>query len=105
MPGFDGTGPMGQGPMTGGGRGFCAMPYRAYGPYGYGYASTLLSASGRIHLMEGPLMVPSLVQAVVGFHGVEAVAESSVAGEGSVVGGGNAWGNYDGKRGSISTTG
>ena len=26
MPGFDGTGPMGQGPMTGGGRGFCAVP-------------------------------------------------------------------------------
>ncbi|MFH1073835.1 MAG: DUF5320 domain-containing protein [Candidatus Firestonebacteria bacterium] len=24
MPGFDGTGPAGQGPMTGGGRGFCA---------------------------------------------------------------------------------
>jgi len=36
MPGFDGTGPLGQGPMTGGGRGFCAMPYRAYGPYEYG---------------------------------------------------------------------
>jgi hypothetical protein len=26
MPGFDGTGPMGMGPMTGGGRGFCS-PY------------------------------------------------------------------------------
>lgn len=26
MPGFDGTGPMGMGPMTGGGRGYCAMP-------------------------------------------------------------------------------
>jgi len=25
MPGFDGTGPMGQGPMTGRGRGFCAQ--------------------------------------------------------------------------------
>jgi hypothetical protein len=36
MPGFDGTGPMGRGPMTGGGRGFCAMPYRGYGPYAYG---------------------------------------------------------------------
>ena len=24
MPGFDGTGPAGMGPMTGGGRGFCA---------------------------------------------------------------------------------
>lgn len=26
MPRFDGTGPMGMGPMTGGGRGFCAVP-------------------------------------------------------------------------------
>jgi len=26
MPGFDGTGPRGMGPMTGGGRGFCAAP-------------------------------------------------------------------------------
>lgn len=26
MPGFDGTGPRGIGPMTGGGRGLCAMP-------------------------------------------------------------------------------
>jgi hypothetical protein len=26
MPGFDGTGPSGMGPFTGGGRGFCAMP-------------------------------------------------------------------------------
>jgi hypothetical protein len=24
MPGFDGTGPRGEGPLTGGGRGFCA---------------------------------------------------------------------------------
>ena len=47
MPGFDGTGPMGMGPMTGGGRGFCSprgigatvrmrgYPYRA--PYAYPY--------------------------------------------------------------------
>ena len=26
MPGFDGTGPHGRGAMTGGGRGFCAVP-------------------------------------------------------------------------------
>ena len=26
MPGFDGTGPCGRGPMTGGGRGYCAVP-------------------------------------------------------------------------------
>jgi len=48
MPGFDGTGPRGMGPMTGGARGFCnpsyaggrapfggAYPYSA--PYGTGY--------------------------------------------------------------------
>jgi hypothetical protein len=29
MPGFDGTGPRGMGPMTGGGRGFCAVPLPA----------------------------------------------------------------------------
>jgi len=32
MPGFDGTGPMGMGPMTGGGRGFCAVPLRPAWP-------------------------------------------------------------------------
>lgn len=26
MPGFDGTGPLGYGPMTGGGRGYCMVP-------------------------------------------------------------------------------
>lgn len=26
MPGFNGTGPMGKGAMTGGGRGFCSLP-------------------------------------------------------------------------------
>ncbi len=31
MPGFDGTGPLGMGPMTGGGRGFCS-------PWGVGAA-------------------------------------------------------------------
>jgi len=51
MPGFDGTGPNGMGPMTGGGRGFCspwgvgmrnyAFPrwapyaYPRYGAYGF----------------------------------------------------------------------
>ena len=37
MPGFDGTGPRGMGPRTGGGRGFCTPgtgPY--YGTYGTG---------------------------------------------------------------------
>ena len=53
MPGFDGTGPAGRGPMTGGGRGYCnpyvprmpgvgpvRAPYwgsaRAVSPYGFG---------------------------------------------------------------------
>ena len=47
MPGFDGTGPMGMGPMTGGGRGFCAMPYRAYGPYEYGVRAPYHSSYGK----------------------------------------------------------
>jgi hypothetical protein len=36
MPGFDGTGPMGQGAMTGGGRGYCAAPANTAGgrPFG-----------------------------------------------------------------------
>jgi hypothetical protein len=37
MPGFDGTGPAGFGPMTGGGRGFCVEPgWRGYPRYGRG---------------------------------------------------------------------
>jgi len=44
MPGFDGTGPMGQGAMTGGGRGYCAVdlnsvggrPFGGRGSYGRG---------------------------------------------------------------------
>jgi len=46
MPGFDGTGPMGQGPMTGGGRGFCAMPNRGYGPSGYSMQAPYYPPSG-----------------------------------------------------------
>ena len=46
MPGFDGTGPRGMRPMTGGGRGFCSpvglraawRPYRIRRRAGYGYA-------------------------------------------------------------------
>jgi len=46
MPGFDGTGPRGMGPMTGGGRGFCSpwgigAAQRRYGipsRMGYGYS-------------------------------------------------------------------
>jgi len=46
MPGFDGTGPMGQGPMTGGGRGFCAMPYTGYGPYRHGFQAPYYPSTG-----------------------------------------------------------
>ena len=35
MPGFDGTGPRGMGPMTGGGRGFCS-PWGVGRGYGFG---------------------------------------------------------------------
>lgn len=39
MPRFDGTGPMGAGPMTGRGLGYCALPLPGAGyaipPYGY----------------------------------------------------------------------
>ena len=38
MPGFDGTGPWGEGSMTGGGRGYCNPGYAGYGTaYGRGY--------------------------------------------------------------------
>ncbi len=43
MPGFDGTGPRGMGPMTGGGRGYCSpwgrgAAFRSYGfAPGYGH--------------------------------------------------------------------
>ena len=50
MPGFDGTGPRGMGPMTGGGRGFCSpwgigTAFRPYGAFqGRGYGSPYYGA-------------------------------------------------------------
>jgi hypothetical protein len=44
MPRFDRTGPMGAGPMTGGGRGFCNP---AYAGYGVGYGGGLGYGRGR----------------------------------------------------------
>lgn len=38
MPRFDGTGPRGQGPMTGRGEGYCAVKLPAPGQASYGYA-------------------------------------------------------------------
>jgi len=36
MPGFDRSGPMGAGPMTGGGRGFCSRNTASGAGFGYG---------------------------------------------------------------------
>ena len=36
MPGFDGTGPAGMGPITGGGRGFCVAPASGVRPRPFG---------------------------------------------------------------------
>ena len=57
MPGFNGTGPRGMGPMTGGGRGFCSSgrridtsyPYRFHRGMGggYRYRETALPAAQR----------------------------------------------------------
>ena len=50
MPGFDGTGPMGAGPMTGGARGYCNPAYAGYGPAddrGFGYGRGCGRGMGR----------------------------------------------------------
>lgn len=44
MPGFDGTGPQGMGPQTGGGRGFCSPGTSAYAP---GYINSAFRGAGR----------------------------------------------------------
>ena len=63
MPGGDGTGPMGMGPMTGGGRGFCVLPMKDWrGPYGgrgfgrgrgrgWRYGGKLLTAQQEIEML------------------------------------------------------
>ena len=58
MPKFDGTGPRGQGPMTGGGRGYCVMrlPSRP-GGVATGYAGlTGHFFSGRPRAAARPLL-------------------------------------------------
>ena len=37
MPGFDGTGPLGQGPLTGSGRGYCIVPLDSKSKVPLGY--------------------------------------------------------------------
>jgi len=67
MPGFDGTGPRGMGPMTGGGRGFCSpwggggmygrgrgMPYSRAFPYGAPYVYPYV----RMSSFRAPAYVP-----------------------------------------------
>jgi hypothetical protein len=69
MPGFDGTGPMGMGPMTGGGRGFCsprgagvrryAFPQRArytnprFGAYGFRQFVPQMSREQELEFLKG----------------------------------------------------
>jgi len=47
MPGFDGTGPMGAGPMTGGGWGYCNPAGRYSGTPRYGLGRGLRGGFGR----------------------------------------------------------
>jgi len=59
MPGFDGTGPRGMGPMTGGGRGFCAVPLPAAGPaYRGGVVYPPYGAPGGVSYYGGGPAVP-----------------------------------------------
>ncbi|MBN1160494.1 MAG: DUF5320 domain-containing protein [Dehalococcoidales bacterium] len=69
MPGFDGTGPMGMGPMTGGGRGFCSpwgvgtrnyafprrLPYNypSYGGYGFSPFVPRMSREQELEFLKG----------------------------------------------------
>ncbi len=63
MPGFDGTGPRGEGPMTGGGFGYCSggQPARprfgrgAFGGRGRGNRFRYLSVPGRVLYPQVPL--------------------------------------------------
>lgn len=61
MPGFDGTGPTGQGPFTGGGRGYCMvqLPNASYSENIIGYAGYAgkpisLTAGNAIPMLKGP---------------------------------------------------
>jgi len=59
MPGFDGTGPLGQGPLTGGGRGYCVVPAEPEGrvPTGYtrvqGYSESPYNSYGSNYIRYG----------------------------------------------------
>jgi hypothetical protein len=55
MPRFDGTGPQGQGPMTGRGEGYCAVQLPEPGKPGYGYAGL----QGAPLRLEAPVAPPA----------------------------------------------
>jgi hypothetical protein len=55
MPGFDGTGPRGRGPMTGRGEGYCALVLPEPGRVPYGYAGL----QGRPVGSGGPVAPPA----------------------------------------------
>ncbi|MDH5186656.1 MAG: DUF5320 domain-containing protein [candidate division WOR-3 bacterium] len=54
MPGFDGTGPLGLGPMTGRGMGYCAIPLSSPGRVAYGYAGLAGMPLLVTHLLNNP---------------------------------------------------
>jgi hypothetical protein len=56
MPGFDGTGPRGQGPMTGRGEGYCALRIPESGQTPYGYAG-LQGTPVRLESQAAPPML------------------------------------------------
>ena len=61
MPGFDGTGPQGQGPMTGRGEGYCAIEIPRPGETARGYVGlqgTPVSLDARFARWLGPAMRP-----------------------------------------------
>ena len=63
MPGFDGTGPMGMGSMTGGGRGFCALPLRSAWPaYAGRGLRTPFAASWGVPYRGAPLFTPQVTR-------------------------------------------
>jgi len=59
MPGFDGTGPLGQGPLTGRGRGYCIEPVKSENsiPIGYsgaqGYPGSTYNPYGSDYIRYG----------------------------------------------------
>jgi len=63
MPGFDGTGPMGMGSMTGGGRGFCTISLRSAWPaYAERGFHTPYAATWGVPYYRAPTFTPQIIQ-------------------------------------------